>query len=184
MHMKALLLLTVVLLSGCAGQWVRVGDSDNLHKGNGYQLRLPSGWIKIENDDTLLITRDGPALQRIQVRVASHENAFKHLKKASNAKQLPSELAELFMADLRKEDADEIPSLEVLSNEPASVAGHDAFRIHISYRTDAGLRYQTIAYGFVTDKQFVSIVFTAPTLYYFGRDHDKLETVVKSLKLG
>lgn len=185
MRMKALLILSIVLLSGCAGsQWVRVSADKNLHKGDGYQLRLPDGWIKLQSGDTLLVTRDGPGLQRILVRMAKHEDAFRHLKKPSAVKQLPSELADLFLANMRKEDADEIPSLEVLSNEPARVAGHDAFRLHVSYRTGRGLRYQAVIYGFVTDDHFVSIGFIAPSLHYFGQDRDKIEAVVNSLKLS
>jgi hypothetical protein len=181
---KALLLLSILLLGGCAGQWIKVSNKDTLHKGNGYQVLLPNGWVKLQNQDTLLVTRDGPDLQRIQIRMAPHEKAFVQLEKASDAKQVPSELADLFMADLRKQDQDEIPSLEVLANEPVSIAGHDAFRIHVSFRTGKGLRMQAIAYGFVTNKHFVSIVYAAPTLHYFDRDRAKVDSVVNSLQLG
>lgn len=183
MRSKIIVLMASLLLSGCAGQWVKVSSKEPWHQADGYRVQLPGDWVKIQQADSLLVTRDGPGLQRIIIRMAPHDDAFRLLKKASSAKQLPSELADLYIANLRKQDADEMPSLEILSNAPAQVAGHEAFRIHASYRTGSGLRNQIIAYGFVTEKHFVSISYTAPTLHYFERDEGTIEGIVSSLKL-
>lgn len=178
------LLLTILLLTGCVPQWVRVDAKDTAYQGKGYSLQLPAGWIRIESDDTLVVTRDGPSLQKLLIRVRANAKAFKALEKAADPKLLPSELAELYLAEMRKEDEHEIPSLEILANEPARIAGRDAFRIHVRYRTADGLRYDLIAYGFVTDSHFYSIVYTAPTLHFFDQERRQLDAAVASFRLS
>jgi hypothetical protein len=131
-----------------------------------------------------VVTRDGPGLQKLMVRVRSNDKAFKALEKAADPSQLPSELADLYLAEMRKEDEDEIPSLEIVANEPARIAGHDAFRVHVRYRTGEGLRYDLIAYGFVTATHFYTIIYTAPTLHFFEQERRQLDAAVRSFKLS
>lgn len=184
MRTKVLLLVSILLLAGCAGQWVRVQGQEVTHKGEGYEAQLPADWVKIQLGDTLVVTRDGPSLQKISLRSVPHVNAFEHLEKGANTEQLPSELAELYLADLRKEDQHQMPSLEILENGPATIAGHEGFRVRIEYRTADGVRYRLIGYGFTTAERFYSVSYNAPVLYYFDRDQDKLQQVVQSLKAG
>jgi hypothetical protein len=183
MRILSLLLMTL-LLAGCVPQWVRVDTKDTAYQGKGYRIQLPAGWVRIESDDTLVVTRDGPGLQKLMVRVRPNDKAFKQLEKGADPKQLPSELAELYLAEMRKEDEDEIPSLEIVANEPARIAGHDAFRVHVRYRTGDGLRYDLIAYGFVTETHFYSIIYTAPTLHFFEQDKGQLDAAVASFRLS
>lgn len=182
MRLKALLIVIAASLAGCAGQWTRVDDQAMTHKGDHYQVTLPAGWVKVEYGDMLIVTRDGPDLQKITLRGVPLDKAFPALEKGAQKNQLPSELAELFVANMRKSDPDQIPSLEILSNEPANIAGHDGYRIHVGYRTADGVRYQLIGYGFATDSAFYSVAFNAPYLYYFDRDKDRIAEVVGSLK--
>jgi hypothetical protein len=182
MRFKLILLLVTLTLSGCAGQWIRVQDQEVVQQGDGYELKLPADWVKIQLGDTLVVTRDGPSLQKITVRAVPQAKAFPHLDKPASGKQLPSELADLFLADLRKEDQDQLPSLKVVSNEPASISGHDGFRVQAEYRTADGVRYDLIGYGFVAGERYYSIAFNAPTLYYFERDKGQFQQALASFK--
>lgn len=182
MRLKALLIIVAASLAGCAGQWTRVDEQALNHKGDHYEVTLPAGWVKVEYGDMLIVTRDGPDLQKITLRGVALDKAFPALEKGADQKQLPSELAELFVADMRKNDPDQIPSLEILANEPVSIAGHDGYRIHVAYQTADGVRYQLIGYGFATDKAFYSAAYNAPYLHYFERDKARIAEVVGTLK--
>jgi hypothetical protein len=176
------LLLLPLLLAGCPGEWIKVDDSRQLHKAERYTLSLPLDWVTLADGDVLTVTRDGPNIQRIRVQASMHEDAFDSIERKSEKGMLPSELADLFIAELKKEDSDGLPSLRVLSNEPAKVSGLDAFRLHISYRLENGLEYELLAVGLVTDKHFYVISYTAPSLRFFERNRDEFERVVGTLQ--
>lgn len=182
MRLKALLLTTAIVLAGCAGQWTRVDGEQVTHTAESYQVTLPQGWVKVSFGDVLIVTRDGPGLQRIIIRSTNLDKAFDRLEKPATKGQLPSELAELYLANLRKEDPDGIPSLKILSNEPATVAGNDAYRVHFSYQTADGLAYQSIVYGFIAGDKFDTVSYTAPTLHYFDRDAGSIDQVIAAFQ--
>lgn len=114
--------------------------------------------------------------------MSKHEEAFNDIKAQSKADMLPTELAELYIAELKKEDSDGLPSLKIISNEPARIAGHDAFHLHLSYQISNGLEYQMLAVGFVTEKYFYLVSYTAPTLLFFERSRESYDQVLGSLE--
>ncbi|MCB1760057.1 MAG: hypothetical protein KDI68_09815 [Gammaproteobacteria bacterium] len=176
-----LLLLLPLLLSGCPGEWIRVDDSRRNHQAERYTVSLPSGWVVRTIGDVLTVTRDGPNLQRVRIRASLHEDAFDSIERKSDKEMLPSELADLFIAALKGEESDGLPSLQVLSNEPVTVAGRDAFRLHAGYRLESGLEYQLLAVGFVTEKYFYVVSYTAPRLLFFERNKDEFEHILGTL---
>lgn len=182
MRRLLLLLLVPVLLTGCPGQWIKIDDSAQLHKTDRYTVNLPVNWVSLYSGDTLTVTRDGPGIQKITVQASAHKDAFSSIETASNSNMLPTELADLFIAELKKEDADGLPSLRILSNEPDRISGRDAFHIHASYRTANGLDYELLAVGFVTEKHFYVISYTAPRLVFFERNRETYDQILSSLK--
>ena len=102
--------------------------------GAAYQVELPAGWMHdTANKEALFISCDGPALQGIEILEATHYEAFKKIKETSTPDILPSELAELTLALVKNE----LPASRVvlLKNTPTQIAGHQGFRLHISYET-------------------------------------------------
>ena len=177
-----LLMLLTLLLAGCVGEWVKVDDSKILHKTELYRVTLPVDWVSMQVGDTLIVTRDGPNIQKINLRASKHENAFDDIKAKSKADMLPTELAELYIAELKKEDSNGLPSLTIISNEPARVSGHDAFSLHASYQIFNGLEYQLLAVGFVTEKYVYILSYTAPTLVFFEQNRASYDQVLGSLE--
>jgi len=75
---------------------------------------------------------------------------------------LPSELADLAIAELRAGQEQKLPSLEVLSNAPAEIGGHNGFALHLRFQTDQGLRMELLMRGFVDQRGFYLLTYRAP----------------------
>jgi hypothetical protein len=177
------LVLTLLLLSGCATTWVKVDDSGRNYRSEHYSVTLPTGWLRLESDNTLILSRDGILLQIISIQYRPHENTFEKIEKDSSVTMLPSELAQLTIAELKASQDDGLPSLEILSNTPVELAGYTGFDIHLRYKTDAGLRMDVEMRGVVDESGFYLLKYSAPTLHYFERDRQTYKTLTESLQL-
>jgi len=173
----------VLLLGGCAGQWVKVGNGEQQVQAERYSVSLPDNWVKRALNDELIVSRDGPDLQQIVVRAASHAKAFPNIERESRADMLPSELSAMFVAELKKKYPDGLPSLKIERDEPAQLDGHEGFFLQLAYSTDSGVRYGMLVYGAASEKGFVSISFDAPLIHFFERDRAVFERTSASLKL-
>ncbi|MGD8629966.1 MAG: hypothetical protein PVH38_12030 [Gammaproteobacteria bacterium] len=177
------ILLALLLVSGCAPTWVRVDDAGRNYSTEHYSVTLPSGWLRLESDDTLFLSRDGILLQIISIQFRPHENTFEKIEKDSSATMLPSELAQLTIAELKASQDDGLPSLEILRNAPVELAGHTGFDIHLRYKTNDGLRRDMEMRGVVDDSGYYLLKYSAPTLHYFERDRQTYMTLTESLQL-
>jgi hypothetical protein len=177
------IVLVLLLLTGCAPTWVKVDESGRNYSNDHYSVTLPSGWLRLESKDILILSKDGILLQIISIQYRPHENAFEKIEKDSSATMLPSELAQLAIAELKASQDDGLPSLEILRNAPVELAGHTGFDIHLRYKTDAGLRMDTEMRGVVDDNGFYLLKYSAPTLHYFERDRQTYATLTESLRL-
>jgi hypothetical protein len=177
------LVLILLLLSGCAPTWVKVDDTGRNYRGEHYSVTLPTGWLRLESDSTLILSRDGILLQIISIQFRPHENTFEKIEKDSSATMLPSELAQLAIAELKASQDDGLPSLEILRNAPVELAGHTGFDIHLRYKTDAGLRMDVEMRGVVDGSGFYLLKYSAPSLHYFERDRQTYVTLTESLQL-
>ncbi len=181
---RVLLTLIVVWLASCAvTQWERVEEVNRNYEGAHFSCSLPEGWLRLASEDRLVLSRDGPDLQRIIIAFRPHENAFENLQKESSPLMLPSELAELTIAELRRSQDEGLPSLEILSNEPVDIAGHLGFGLHLVYRTESGLRIEMLLRGFVDDQGLYLAVYRAPMLHYFDRDRYVFDALTASLRV-
>jgi hypothetical protein len=175
--------LLIGLLAGCATSWIRVDDANREYRNEFYQVTLPPGWYHHQSGDSLLLSQDGLDLQRILIQYHPHDKAFETLEKHSSATMLPSELAELTIAEIKAGQESGLPSMIVLGNEPMEIAGHGGFNLHLRFKTDAGLRIELLARGFVDEKGFYLLMYRAPTLHYFARDRQAFESVTESFRL-
>jgi hypothetical protein len=143
-----------------------------------YKTTLPVGWVHIAINDSLLITRDGPGIQRIEINYYEHKKAFEKLKKSSSSNMLPSELAELYISNLKAADTNGLPSLEVISNEPTEISGQQGFALHLKFTTESGLHHESLVKGFAIDKGFYVTSYIAPSLHFFKQYKEKYQVVV------
>lgn len=176
------IILLSVLLSAC-NTWQRIDASSSHVETDRYSVTVPVGWVQLKVGNHLLITRDGPDLQNIRISVAEAEKAFAAIEKDASEALLPSELAELYIANLRKQHKNGLPSLEIVSNRPAAVDGHNGFELMLRYKSDNGLWYNQKVTGFATGNAFYSIVYRAPALHYYARDDRQYSEVLAGFRM-
>lgn len=148
------------------------------HQKSGYSIQYPAGWkwIKMPFGDETVATRDGPAIQMIAVDFRKHKNAFRALKQDSTPEMMPQELSEKLVAEATS--ARGLQNMEVLSNEPITLAGRPGFRLHLAYRTavDAGsVRYEEYVVGANSPQGIFIVAYRAPHLHFFQRDTEAFE---------
>ena len=178
--LRGAVILIFALIAGCATTWTRIDDANRSYQGEHYSVVLPTGWMRLESSGNLLLSKDGIDLQRIIIEYHPHDKAFEKLKKTSSASMLPSELAELTLAELEASQKDGLPSLKVISNSPVEIAGHTGFLLHLTFKTDDGLRIEMLMQGFADADGYYLLTYRAPTLYYFERDRGVFESVCAS----
>jgi hypothetical protein len=185
--MKRLLcgaVLAVPLMAGCVQQPARVDSPQTVAADKSYTLDLPLGWVRqFTQNGALLASRDGFLLETILVERSPLKSAFPKTKKAATANTLPSELAELVVAELKATN-ELLSALTVVETEPALVSGREGFRLRVAYRNERGLEILREVIG-VTDKEhYYQLSFIAPKLYYFAKYQPDFARSAESFKLA
>jgi len=175
----------ITIISACAvAPYTRVDEKNQQYTNDHFSITLPVGWVLFEEENGVWLSKDGPGLQRIAVQFREHKNAFKELKKSSSSNLLPSELAEMTIAELKASNEHGLPSLKIMSNEPVQIAGWQGYALHLGFKADEGLRIEILADGFVNEKGLYTLFYRAPTLHYFNQDRAAFEKVVSSLRIN
>jgi hypothetical protein len=183
---RVMLAVTVALLSaGCVQTPTRVDVARSEAPDKSYTVDLPVGWIKQASVDNrkLFASRDGFLLEAIEVSKLPPKEAFPKTKKAASDNMLPSELAELEVAEIKAEDQ-YTAALNVIENEPAEIGGHEGFRIRVSFKNARGLEVQRVAAGFADKAAYYQLAFQAPMLYYFDTYYPEFEKTLASFQLA
>jgi len=178
-----LVLLSLSLLTSCVSSWKRIDDKNSLYQNAWFTFNAPVGWMLLDRIDGVTLSRDGPDLQRIGVVFNKSDEAFPTLKKPASTDMLPSELAELTIAEIRASQENGMPGMEVVSNVPVTIDGHQGFALHLRFKLDTGLRYETLVNGFVTSQGLYALYFRAPTLHFFGRDQGVYQNIVETFRV-
>ena len=180
---KLFLTLLLAGAAGCVAPPARVDVPLTEAPDKSYTVDLPVGWIRhFAQDKTLLVSRDGFALQTIGITHRPAVQAFPKTKKAVAEGVLPSELAELQIAEMKTE-TQQMAALTVIENEPATLDGREGFRLRVSYHTMRGLEIHRVTYGVPDQSSYYRIEYVAPKLYYFDATFADFEKVVSSLRL-
>jgi hypothetical protein len=143
-------------------------------------VMTPEGWVReYSAAGQLIASRDGYSLQMVLVAARTNIDAFPAIKKSASSSTLPSEVAELHIANTKAAGAEQ---LEVLENEPAQVAGLSGYRLLFRHFDDRGLELRRVVYGAVDEKYIYRLTYEAPKLYFFERDLPEFEAMVKSFE--
>ena len=183
----------VALLAGLTVAWPALAwkmvmeGQPFVHKASGYSIQYPTGWryAKMPFGDETVATRDGPCLQRIYVDFRKHKKAFRALGKDATPDMMPQELAEKIVAELVA--AGSLQHMEVLSNEPITLAGRPGFKVHVSYRTavDAGsVRYESIVVGTNSPQGIFLVGYVGSVLNYFARDLESYDRTLATFTVA
>jgi len=170
-----------VILTGCA-PWIRTNGQPFTSQAQNVTVNLPDGWMRLNTDDYIFITRDGELLQSVLIEAFHVDDQLKHTKKKLRKGMLPLESSEVIMDNISSNN--EIKSFEVKENRSAKVAGHQCFRAIFTYKDSEGLKIKSVYYGFLDNEWFYGIRYTAPQRHYFDKDLKTFEKIVASVKLA
>ena len=181
--MKRYLLLCaiIVLIVGCVPPWVRTGGF-HVAPAQNMSMELPDGWMRLNTDEYMLITRDGIMLQYILVERINVQDELKHTKKKFRKGMLPQEQAKVITDNISS--GQDVMNLKVRSNKPAKIAGHKGFKVVLTYRDKNKLAYKSIYYGFMEGDWFYGVRYDAPQRHYYKKHVKTFAKVVGSLKLA
>jgi hypothetical protein len=178
-------LAIVLLLAGCATGPVRVqADRTEVTAGDkSFVVTLPVGWVMEDApDDALRLSRDGYLLEYVEIAHRQHAKAFPKLKKSASDAMLPSELAELQIAEL-KASGELLANLTVVENEPVRLSGLEGFRVRAQYKSKRGLPFDLVVWGVADKRGYSTIRYNAPSLYYFDHYLPDVERIAASFRL-
>lgn len=176
------LLAGLALLAGCQQTWIPVKAAGERYASTHYSLDLPSGWMRFEKGDRLILSRDGEELGRVVIELVEHKQAFPVIDKGVSPDHLPAELAERQLAELIEADERGMPGLWVHANRPATLDGRNGFFLHLSHRRQNGLEYRTLVYGVALEAGYCTLIYTAPAIHYFFRYRKVFEELVEGFK--
>lgn len=180
---KILLVSCLLSLVSCSAWDVAKNDELTYGPGDSYTVQFPPGWVRFRAErKSLILTRDGPTLQQIIIIKKDGEDAFPRTKKEADEALLPSELAEMQLAEIKS--ANELTgNLETLENTLATLDGKAGYKLHVRFRNARGLPYEQLIYGFCDKDTYYAMGFAAPSLFYFGHHKAEFEQMVQSFKL-
>lgn len=181
--MRLLALAAAALAAGCfpSSPWVQA-ERDFQSPDDQFRIQLPEGWMRVNVDETMLITRDGLNLQRIQV--ARHElgKPLKNSKRAPRAGMEPSEIADLVSGELSSGEG--ITGVKVVESSPATLSGARGFRLVITFKDEDGLRRRAVAYGLMGQKALWIVAYQAPQRHYYEQDLAAFERSARTFRLA
>ena len=175
-------LFIALSLTACGTMWTHLETATPV-KAQTYSAELPKDWVR-QNQvpmGNIVISHDGLKIQAIRVEQTDHDKAFPTLKKKSGQSVLPSELAELQVAELKALPG--LANIEVVENVPFTVAGLPGYKLHMAFKNVKGLRFELLWIGVATAKKYYSLTYQAPSIYYFPKHKPDYEKVVESFRL-
>ena len=181
--MRRFAIAAAALLAGCMprASWVQA-ERDFQSSDDQYRIQLPEGWMRVNVDETLLITRDGLNLQRIQVTRHELGKPLKNSKRAPRAGMEPSELADMLAGELISGEG--VTGVKVVESSPASLSGARGFKLVITFKDEDGLKRRAVVYGLTGQKALWIAAYQAPQRHYFDQDVATFEKAVRTLRLA
>lgn len=176
-----LLFLMFLIMSGCAtAPWVQV-ESPYRAASLGFSVDLPQGWMRLNKEDFLLVTRDGAMLQHIAIDRVSVDKPFEFTKKKLKKGMLPEEAAEAALDNMSSNP--DVLNFKIEEKAPATTSGCPGFRVTYTYKNKSGLRLKTVCYGFLKGEWYYTIRYTGVQRYYFDKDIGTFDKVFNSFRL-
>ena len=177
--------VVLVAITACVPQWARVSDVNaTAQTDSGYVATLPLGWVRLsnpQNKQESLASRDGVRVQWMIVGSRNSQEAFPRIQKQAQKGALPTELADLELAEqiaLLKPFV-----VKAIESSAITIAGQRGFRLLTEYKTETGLTMRRMTVAWVSGDHYSFARFEAPALHYFERDVPAFEGVLKGIRL-
>ena len=177
----ALLLGIGLLVGGCVSlPWQPTAGLYSSPAEN-FAVELPQGWMRLNSNEDLLITRDGILLQHVSVERAAVDRPLKSTKKTLTRGMQPQAVAEVIIDNFMS--SERMLDVKVVENRPFQVAQYRGFRLVYTHRDKNGLRFKSVLHGFLAGDVLYAIRYTAAERYYFAKDLPTFEQVLASFRL-
>ena len=178
---KVALLATGLLLGGCVTVPWHPTDGRYASDTENFSVELPKGWMRLNTDHDLLITRDGIMLQHVFVERIRVDQPLKNTKKSLTRGMQPQALAEVLLDNITS--SERMLDVKVQENRPVQIGAHRGFKLVYAYRDKNGLRFKSVQQGFLAGDVVYGIRYTAAERYYFAKDLPTYEQVAASFTL-
>lgn len=181
-RMLAALIVLSFAISSCSPYYWKTFGKDKVYKNSslGYSFNVPAGWMKSESaKNPLIISYDGPYLQRITISVLAPKEKIKFAftKRTITENMLPEELAEIYEDDLKLNS--NFTNYEKVELLPRTISGIDGFELKFKFkRKETSVDYTGTFYGFQVGKYSYFIEHTAISGYYFDTHLKEVEDFV------
>ena len=179
----ATFVLAALLASACASgpKWVPA-DAVFTPASGRYTVQLPRGWMLLPYEDSLISSRDGVFLQRIDIFLEQTGKPIGPTKKVISKGMLPQEVAEVVQDAISSTPG--MQGMTVLENTPASLDGYPGFKLVLGYKDRDGLKMRAVVYGALAGESLYHVSYRAPARYYFERDLQTFEQVRATFKIA
>jgi len=177
---KKSLVLLFLLLTACA-PWSKLSGRYEIPSQH-FAVVIPEGWMALDTDEYLMLTKDGPFLQYMLIQERGTDQAFGHTQKKLQPSMLPLEAAGVIVDEIASDRA--VINFQILENGPALIDGRQGFKIVFTHQAKDGLTLKTVYYGLIAADSFFSLRFSAPQRYYFDKDIAVFEAVMRTFRLG
>jgi len=132
-----------------------------------FSIDIPEGWWRVKSDKYLVITRDGAFRHYILVQERPLTVPFKNTGKLMQSTLLPNEAARIVVDEIFADP--NLTELQMIENNPATVAGRPGFQLTFLYTDPAGIVFKTVYYGCINGDHFYNLRYSASAEDYFGQ---------------
>lgn len=146
-----------------------------------YTYDIPAGWRKIDHNRYLLLTKESTFLQLILVQNRPIGKSFRNTKKKVQKDMLPEEAAQIIIDELSSDQ--NLAKLLILDNTPATIDGHEGFKLLYTYIDSEGQTVKTLYYGFIKEDTFFTLRFRAADQIYFQRDIGGFRSILNTFQI-
>lgn len=176
--------LLVLLAVGCATApkpvWVDA-EATYTREKSPYSVDLPPGWMRLNVEDRIVVTRDGTSLQVIAVRRTKVGEPLPNTKKKYEKGMLPQEMAGILIDTMSTMES--VASSDVLDNAPVKFGGVDGFRLLMRFRLKNGLEKRWACYGAMIGDWVYTISYNAAARHYYEKDLETFEKTARSFRV-
>lgn len=171
-----------LIVSGCA-TWQYI-PRENMKWHSGYfEAQLPKGWVKVQSFQYLLfLTRDGIPLQTISFVKQDMNKELPITKKKIKETTLVQETADLILNETTLNQS--YKDFNLIENKPVDISGVPGFRLVYEFHNEDFVKYRTIIYGFILEKNYYEIRYVAAKQHYFDKNFPDFQTFMNSLKIS
>lgn len=157
-------------------------ESETTPRSGGFGARPPSRWNVLHGRHDLTFTLNGPLLNQIEISLREHYRALPTTGVSTSRRMAATELAELYVAELRAASLEHLEIREVSTT--ATLAEKPAFRIRFSYRQPLrvnDLPVEQVTVGTAVDDGLLLAQYVAPSLNFFEQTLPTFEKSAASI---